>query len=211
MRLILFTILIGMLLLAGCGPSSSPSSADAGSDGSSPIAVESSGADASAGVAGADSSLPSSSVPSTSMKKTAKTLRDAMAWGKPAHCTWDLSSTEQRSKGEMWVTKGKWKQVATAKGQSVTSLADGKFVYVWGAKDVPAMKIEMDTSSTQEKDSSAPPSRGSSFGGAPSAPDMDVEYDFDCEQMDVPASMFVPPSDIDFMSLDEMMAAMMKR
>lgn len=42
----------------------------------------------------------------------------------------------------------------------------------------------------------------------PAGPEMDIEYNYDCEPMSTPSSMFVPPRGIDFMDVREMVAGM---
>lgn len=128
------------------------------------------------------------------------TFRDVMSWGQSAHCTWDIQVRGVHVVGEVWIDGDRWKQIMTTEGQLLNSVSDGEYMYMWGPS-MPGMKIPMNLHEMDEY-ADVPPA------GIPAGPEMDVEYNYDCEPMSIPSSMFVPPNDVEFRDISEMMATM---
>ncbi len=182
MRAAILLMVLGAVLLAGCAVEAPVPDADA----------------ADAGSADAMPAAPAAGEPEEE-GRTLGTLRDVLDWGRSAHCTWNVRTEEGRMTGEMWVKGDKFKQVMDVEGQTINSISDGEHMYMWG-DTMPGMKIPMDMHEAAEEPSDA--------GAVPSGPDMDVEYNYECNPTVVADSAFVPPRDVDFQDIGEMMAAM---
>ena len=81
---------------------------------------------------------------------------------------------------------------------------DGEFAYTWTVSSQGTFAFKspvMDSEASEEAESSVPPSR---------AVDMDHEVEYDCQTWRVDESMFIPPSDVEFVSPDMMMQEALK-
>lgn len=187
MKRAIVLMVFSLLLLVGCSGLSDAPSVDAPADtgdamdsGSDAIAPMTASSEDDSGVFG--------------------TFRDVMSWGRSAHCTWDMRMETGSSSGEMWIDGELFKQDITTEGNIVHSIGDGEYMYMWGS-DVPSIKIPMNLREIAKEAADTPPT-------GPSGPDMDIEYNYDCEPMSIPSSMFVPPSGIEFQDIGEMMAGL---
>ena len=179
MKWIIILMVLSLLVIVGCGEAPEPA--------------------ADAVVDSGDGAIEVSPATTPDEGRTLGTFRDVMSWGRSAHCTWDIRMDVGHMVGEMWIDGDKWKQEITTEGQLINSVGDGEFMYMWGP-EFPGMKIPM---VLHEGEDAEVPSTGT-----PAGPEMDIEYNYDCEPMSIPSSMFVPPSGIEFRDIGEMMAAM---
>lgn len=141
------------------------------------------------------------------------TFADMLKKGQNYSCTFSTTDTEgNTSKGTMYVASAgkliystfEFNPKSGDTNYAGSMIRDEKYNYIWTAKDKQGFKtpIDLENDSLFAKPEATDKSTENqvNFGV-----DDTSEVDFDCKPWAVDKSMFVPPSDIEFMDLSEQM------
>lgn len=131
-----------------------------------------------------------------------KTLRELMSWDRSAKCSYETADDNASSKGTSYVANGKVRvdgevtDASTGSTMTMSSIIDGEYVYSWtsGTKQGFKMQIPQDEPTTD----------GTTTSDTKDI-DFDHEYTYTCDSWNTDESVFVIPSDISFVSADELM------
>ncbi len=136
------------------------------------------------------------------------TLADFFARGESVRCTFTTDYEGVQSEGELWYSDERMRveSITQTAGETLTSsmINDGEQTYVWGsnAAGVQGMVFPSDMSDTTTPEAYDNPQANPGVS-------MDQRVSYDCESWSVDNSLFVPPSDVDFVDMGRMMQGMM--
>jgi len=138
-------------------------------------------------------------------------LSGMLALGQSQTCTFSDSSNGTESNGTVYMSGGKMRGdfTSSARGQIETThmISDGKESRIWidGQADGYLMKMPENTDTTASPDTPI-----SSDGTTQMPIDMnDDASNYNCTSWRTDASVFVPPANVDFISMEDMMKGMM--
>lgn len=126
-----------------------------------------------------------------------------LARGGRVRCTYTGTTEDGTNVGTMY-TDGQRVRIESSHTSAdgtldTTMITDGSTTYTWGTTESGTMAIKM-TNQDSTADAVASPESPGSTGV-----DMDAAVSYDCAPWSVDASLFVPPSDIEFTDMDAML------
>ena len=147
-------------------------------------------------------------------KKIAGNMEDAVMMDEPMKCTW---KEESGTSGVTYVdgekVNSKISNIPVGPngelGDSYT-ISDGEWVYMWSSLSAQGTKMKMNKEMAEQKDlpevnvpkdEQMPENK---FDGL----DMSAQDNYDCGKWNPDASVFIPPTNITFVDMDEMMKQM---
>lgn len=138
----------------------------------------------------------------TSEKKTGETssLKDLFMAGLPQSCTFSSDTDGYKSEGTIYTTKGKmrgdFKGMVDGKELGTHMIYDGETSYIWTDGENKGFKT------TLSEEQKADLQNDSKSQGTV---DLDQELNYSCKPWAANGAVFVLPTDVEFLSLDEMM------
>jgi hypothetical protein len=137
-------------------------------------------------------------------------LADMFALGNNVRCEYSSTVEGEVSEGTFYTDGERFRVESTYTGteETVTSnmINDGAFVYTWGNTPNGAMAIKMPVEETEVSNDEQVFMPTNS--DARSYVNMEEEVEYDCDRWNVDASLFVPPSDVEFTDMEAMMQNM---
>lgn len=124
-------------------------------------------------------------------------LFDLTRRGGNQKCTWSVSTDEYEGTGTAYVAGNKFRSDMTGSSQGVAfaaySISDGEYLYSWS--DMAPFGVKMSVAAAEAQQAEAMEG-GPAYDPGPS--DFNLDYNFDCERWSVDASVFVPPTSVEF-------------
>lgn len=142
--------------------------------------------------------------PESSETLTGKnTFANLFKLNEPLECTFSYSDEDRMNEGTVFVS-GKQSRVESMYKDSAdvtfvsSMIQNGEMMYMWGNAPQGNMAIKM------RMPTSTQPSQTTS----PDQFDLNAEVDYSCKPWRVDGSIFIPPTDVQFMDMDTMMKGM---
>lgn len=137
------------------------------------------------------------------VKTTKQSLKDLLGLGVAQKCTYNFSTGDTNSEGEIIVSGKKFRQTTKIMGDNgnmtVSAYSDGEYMYTWNDQ-VPNSGIKFKIEDT-ENDSS--PSTGKESAGTESV-DMNQQYDYNCTPTTVTDADWKLPAGMQFTDMAEL-------
>ncbi len=128
-----------------------------------------------------------------------KTINAAMAVGVPYKCTY----SDKDFDSEIVIKGEKFKSETEMKEGTTYTISDGEKIYIWSNQQNDGIVYDLDEMKKMGETKT--------YAGAEQGPtDIEREYDIDCYTTTAPNSMFVPPSDINFQDMSQLLKNMQK-
>ena len=172
-------VVIGLLILGGCGTAATPTAMVV------PTATP---------------------TPKTETAKTA--LKELLAGGKVQKCTWSAVENGNNVSGTLYVSGKKFRQesvTADAKTQALSqsySLSDGETVYAWGGM-AGGRGVKISMTSLENMVTGTPSGTPNQVNAV-----LNQQYDYQCQPWTADESQFVPPTNITFSDMSQLIKNM---
>ena len=146
-------------------------------------------------------STPVADAPKTATLGT--TLKDLLNGGKDQKCTWVASDDATRN-GILYISGKKFRQdtsmtdVKTKKVGQLFAISDGASIYSWGSVMGGNRGVKTSLTELESMISGTP-----TGGPVRSSIDMNKQYQYQCEPWTVDATLFVPPTTVNFTDMSK--------
>ena len=131
------------------------------------------------------------------------TIKDLMGIGKTQKCTWtapDQGTTTVYVDGEK--TRGEVEMIALEgqPAQQMITISDSDWAYSWNPATKKGMKVKVDEVSEEGSEGETQVEKDNDYQKM-----VNQEYEFKCESWKADPSMFIPPTDVEFVDMNAML------
>lgn len=146
---------------------------------------------------------------SPSVSSNSSSISDLFSDEDDITCTWDYNDSNEITRGTLYISDGRLRQdyeLETGEEGGVLFLND--FIYFWDKSSSEGIKYSASTLEGFEDEIDEAADTLNSYEDLYGNVDFTEEYDFDCGNWNVDESLLTPPSDIEFVDIQELFDAL---